>query len=115
LSCSITELLLIGNIGNGIYTKDSIAVSISTDIGIIPTWESGVACIIAISASPVVATEWAYIGEKITVLIEDWFVLTNVADVGNPVANTKLVIREVVFSLNLSNMLLELSLRHANT
>ena len=115
LTSSITVLLLIRNVCGWINTENTVAVGISTNIGVIAAWESCIACIIAISSSPVVATEGTNIGEEITILIKDWSVSSEVTNIGNPVADAEFVIREVVLCLYFSNMLFELNLSHTGT
>ena len=115
LTSSITELLFIRDICSGIYTEDTIAVIISSDISIKTAREDGIAGIIAVSSSPVVATKRTNVREEITVLIEYWLVFTNVAYMGDPIANIKLIVLKVVLSLRFSNVLFKLNLAHAGT
>jgi hypothetical protein len=115
LTSSIAELLFIRDICYGINTEDTIAVSVSSDISVKTTWEDSIAGIIAVSSSPVVATERTNVREEITVLIEYWLVITNVADMGDPIANIELIVLKVVLSLCFSNVLFKLNLAHAGT
>jgi hypothetical protein len=115
LTCSITELLFIRDICDGIYTKDTIAVSISSDISIKTAREDSIAGIITVSSSPVVATKRTNVRKEIAILIKYWLVITDVANVRNPIAHIKLIVLKVVLSLCLSNMLFKLNFAHAGT
>ena len=86
LSSAITPLILIRNISIGVNSKDSIAVIVISHIRIITTREYGVAIVITILSTPVASTKRLIIREQITIVIIEWLMVCNLAELRNIIA-----------------------------
>lgn len=110
LASAVAPLLLIGNISGWVDTPNVVTIAISGDVLIKAARECCVVSIITVFAAPVVATERTVVGEKVTIIIEDWLVISDVADVREPIAFVEFVVGEVVLFLELSDLHFKLKL-----
>lgn len=70
LAGTVAPLSLIGDTSIGVHSKDAVTVVVSADIGVKTAWEDVSVAIIAVLATPVMATEPAKVGEHVTIIIK---------------------------------------------